>query len=261
MRYVFGERDIEPLTPGRDVANPADPQADLASDIHDGKEWWDRALSLPGAAPTADQDDTENAWRQAYYVPGADDLVGVKEDADAEVPRTPSALCLSGGGIRSGCVAMGAMQTLSRAPEGEEPKPWDGAPRLDGFDYVISVSGGGYTAGARLMAIQNLDDGGVAEENGRKLTLADRFSPGSPEFAFLRRRSSYIADSPMGRAIKYPAAAGMGEHDTGMLIVAKAVLWQELPHWVLTYGAGKSGESFPNDKTSDQWFNEAQFAA
>ncbi len=160
MRYVFGERDIEPLTPGRDVANPADPQADLASDIHDGKEWWDRALSLPGAAPTADQDDTENAWRQAYYVPGADDLVGVKEDADAEVPRTPSALCLSGGGIRSGCVAMGAMQTLSRA--------------------------------------------GVAEENGRRLTLADRFSPGSPEFAFLRRRSSYIADSPMGRAHQVP---------------------------------------------------------
>ena len=26
-------------------------------------------------------------------------------------------------------------------------------------------------------------------------------------------------------------------------------------------GAGKSGESFPNDKTSDQWFNKAQFAA
>lgn len=39
------------------------------------------------------------------------------------------------------------------------------------------------------------------------------------------------------------------------------MLWQELPDWVLTYGAGKSGASFPNDKTSDQWFNEAQFAA
>ncbi|MDQ1730249.1 MAG: hypothetical protein QOK10_408 [Pseudonocardiales bacterium] len=29
----------------------------------------------------------------------------------------------------------------------------------------------------------------------------------------------------------------------------------------LRAAAGKSGESFPNDKTSDQWFNEAQFAA
>lgn len=320
MRYVFGERDMEPLTRGPDVANPADQQADLASDIHDvinrdwsviagyflilftcslifilimlafsnsarnlsfaifgavvvatvmdiaenvlvlmathppafpsrlhdefwvvvpaavatvkwcalivalcavpaaifavwrlvvsyvsrrvrrkdGREWWDRALSLPEPAPKADQDDTENAWRQAYYVPGADDLVVVNGEPATEVPRTPGALCLSGGGIRSGCVAMGAMQTLSRAAGGEEPKPWDGAPRLDGFDYVISVSGGGYTAGARLMAIQKPDEGGVAEENGRKLTLADRFNPGSPEFAFLRKRSSYIADSPIG---------------------------------------------------------------
>ena len=320
MRYVFGERDSEPLTRGRDVANPADPQADLASDIHDvinrdwsviggyflilfacslifilimlafsnsarylsfaifgavivatvmdiaenilvlmatnppafprrlhdefwvvvpaavatvkwcalivalcavpaaifavwrlvvsyisrrirrkdGLEWWDRALSLPRPAPKPDQNDTENSWRQAYYVPGADDLLAVKSGASATLPRTPSALCLSGGGIRSGCVAMGAMQTLSREPVGQEPNPWDGAPTLDGFDYIISVSGGGYTAGARLMAIQKTDEGGVAEENGRKLTLADRFNPGSPEFAFLRRRSSYIADSPIG---------------------------------------------------------------
>ncbi len=320
MRYVFGERDMAPLTRGRDVANPADPRADLSSDIgdvinrdwsviggyflilftcslifilimlafsnsartlsfailgavvvatvmdiaenvlvlmatnppafpmrlhdefwivvpaavatvkwcalivalcavpaaifavwrlvvsyisrrvrrKDGEEWWDRALGDLEVGPKSDQGDAENSWRQAYYVPGADDLVAVKDDPAVDVPRTPSALCLSGGGIRSGCVAMGAMQTLSRAPEGGEPTPWDGAPRLDGFDYVISVSGGGYTAGARLMAIQKPDDGGVADENGRKLTLADRFTPGSPEFAFLRRRSSYIADSPIG---------------------------------------------------------------
>ena len=102
------------------------------------------------------------------------------------------------------------MQTLSREPdeddEGEPPR-WHGAPLLDGFDYIISVSGGGYTAGARLLAIQKEGTGGVAavkeeeeeeEKKGRKLTLADRFSPGSPEFAFLRRRASYIADSPIG---------------------------------------------------------------
>ena len=320
MRYVFGERDMEPLKLDRDVANPADPGADLASDIHDvvardwpviggyflilftcalifmvimlafsnsarnlsfaifgavivatvmdiaenvlvllstnlpgfpekpqnqfwvvapaalatvkwcalivaicavpaaifavwrlvvsyisrrirrkdGKEWWDRALSLPGPAPKHDQDDIENTWRQAYYVPGADELLTVANDQGEEIPRTPAALCLSGGGIRSGCVAMGAMQTLSREPEGEEPRRWDGAPLLDGFDYIISVSGGGYTAGARLMAIQEMDEGGVAKaDDGRKLTLADRFSPGSPEFASLRARSSYIADSPI----------------------------------------------------------------
>ena len=65
----------------------------------------------------------------------------------------------------------------------------------------------------------------------------------------------------MRGVITYPAAAGLGDDNTGMLIVAKAVLWEDLPDWVLTYGAGGSGESFPNDKTSEQWFNEAQFAA
>jgi hypothetical protein len=320
VRYIFGERDMEPLERGRDVANPADPRADLASDIHDviardwsviggyflilftcslifmlimlafsssarnlsfaifgavivttvmdvaenilvlmstkapafpsrwhdgfwtvvpaavatvkwcaliialcavpaaifavwrlivsyisrrarrkdGKEWWDRALSLPEEPPKPDQNDAENNWRRAYFVPGADDLVAVSDDTSGTVPTTPSALCLSGGGIRSGCVAMGAMQTLSRASESDEPCPWQSAPMLDGFDYVISVSGGGYTAGARLMALQKTDEGGVAEENGRTLTLADRFGPGSPEFGYLRSHSSYIADSPIG---------------------------------------------------------------
>jgi len=61
--------------------------------------------------------------------------------------------------------------------------------------------------------------------------------------------------------IKYPAAADLGADDTGLLVVAKAVLWQDLPGWVLTYGAGNGGGDFPHDKTSDQWFSEAQFAA
>jgi hypothetical protein len=41
VRYVFGERHMEPLIRGRDVANPADPGADLASDIHDviARDW------------------------------------------------------------------------------------------------------------------------------------------------------------------------------------------------------------------------------
>ena len=153
-------------------------------------DWWDRALNVPEREPAKpDPDDAESAWRQAYYVPGSDDLVNART---GEGPvRTPTALCLSGGGIRSGCVAMGAMQTLSREPVGDEPRRWDEAPLLDGFDYIISVSGGGYTAGARLLAVQK-------EGGGPDAALAERFNPGSPEFAFLRRRASYIADTPIG---------------------------------------------------------------
>jgi hypothetical protein len=61
------------------------------------------------------------------------------------------------------------------------------APKLiDAVDYVISVSGGGYTAGARLLAVHD----------GETPLVSQRFAEGSPEFDHFRRHSSYIADSP-----------------------------------------------------------------
>lgn len=153
-----------------------------------GPRWWDRVLvATPHRPSTELPNETEHAWRDAYFVPGADELLTTENGA----ARTATALCLSGGGIRSGCVAMGAMQTLSREPVGDEPARWADAPLLDEFDYIISVSGGGYTAGARLLAVQQDKAGGPVA------ALADRFRPGSPEFAFFRRRASYIADTPM----------------------------------------------------------------
>jgi hypothetical protein len=63
--------------------------------------------------------------------------------------------------------------------------------------------------------------------------------------------------------ITYPSAApdlGEGPHEReGILIFSKAVLCKEFPQWLLTYAA--SGDVFPHDPTSDQWFNEGQFAA
>jgi hypothetical protein len=59
--------------------------------------------------------------------------------------------------------------------------------------------------------------------------------------------------------IDYPPAAGFKEKPYGRLIYAKAVLCEDCPEWLLTYAA--SSEVFPHDPTSDQWFNEAQFAA
>ena len=50
-----------------------------------------------------------------------------------EQPR--SALCLSGGGIRSACFALGVMQALARHD------------LLFRFDYLSTVSGGGYIGG------------------------------------------------------------------------------------------------------------------
>jgi hypothetical protein len=57
-----------------------------------------------------------------------------------------SALCLSGGGIRSATFALGVIQALA-----SHPRPARGAPPnppatslLAGFDYLSTVSGGGY---------------------------------------------------------------------------------------------------------------------
>ena len=49
--------------------------------------------------------------------------------------RALSAVCLSGGGIRSATVALGVLQALARRGV------------LGGFDYLSTVSGGGYTGG------------------------------------------------------------------------------------------------------------------
>ncbi|PKV89436.1 patatin-like phospholipase family protein [Streptomyces sp. TLI_146] len=76
--------------------------------------------------------------------------------------------CVSGGGIRSATVTLGALQALRRS--------------LREARYLVSVSGGGYTAGAMQLA---LDD---------TLTSRDAFAPGSPEEDHLRRHSKYVAD-------------------------------------------------------------------
>ncbi|MDO8141853.1 MAG: patatin-like phospholipase family protein, partial [Candidatus Brocadiales bacterium] len=65
-----------------------------------------------------------------------------------------SALCLSGGGIRSAAFALGVIQCLARYK------------LLDKFDYLSTVSGGGYIGSWLTAWIQNHEQGlaGVAEE-------------------------------------------------------------------------------------------------
>lgn len=141
-----------------------------------GTPWWHRVLAEVEETP-GDPDGNQRAWRDAYRVP------------DVDPTKHSTALCLSGGGVRSACVAMGAMQIFSDSVA-TEPDTGEKAAKLDTFDYVISVSGGGYSAGARLLAVQSHPPN--AQSSTR---LSERFSPGSPEFDHLRRRSSYLADS------------------------------------------------------------------
>lgn len=155
--------------------------------------WWDAALSQ--SAPEPVEGDTEAAWRQAYFVPDAAELVAKPDDGQVGTVPAPTALCLSGGGIRSACVAMGAMQKLAD-PRDNAPDAWQCAPALDDFDYVISVSGGGFSAGARVLGVQS-DATQDGRAGGAIAPLCARFSPGSVEFDSVRRRCDYIADSPL----------------------------------------------------------------
>ena len=92
-----------------------------------------------------------------------------------------TAICVSGGGIRSASVSLGALQSLRSTRTGG----------LAGVDHLISVSGGGYASGGIQLALCGAD-GGVPGPGGA--TVSDVFAPGSPEEDHLRRHSSYLSD-------------------------------------------------------------------
>lgn len=183
---------------------------------HNGKNWWDAALVAPAETPPESATDPEAAWRQAYSVPDAQQVIDDGDDSQLH----PTALCLSGGGIRSACVAMGAMQTFAE-PRSNHADACNGAPELDSFDWIISVSGGGYSAGARVLGVQ--DHAPTDIHAGRAIAkLSERFEPGSVEFDFMRRRSSYIASTPFGLL-----RAGT-EMMKNLLVSAVAVYWSAI---------------------------------
>ncbi|MGW3231655.1 hypothetical protein [Kitasatospora sp. NPDC001095] len=127
------------------------------------------ADAAPGACATPDAREApvrHAHWRDAARVPPG---------------REPAELgfCASGGGIRSACVALGALQSL---------RPW-----LKRARYLVSVSGGGYTVGALQLALSDSAPGSpVRAVSG--LTADTVLEPGSPEEDHLRRHGKYVAD-------------------------------------------------------------------
>jgi hypothetical protein len=118
-------------------------------------------------------------WRRGYRVPIGDNPVPPENVAAGDV-----GICLSGGGVRSASVALGALQKL-RTP-------------LKHARYLVSVSGGGYTAGALQLA---LTDAGDAVRKGDGQIVHDArhaFRPGSVEEDWVRRHADYLVDSPGG---------------------------------------------------------------
>ncbi len=103
-------------------------------------------------------------------------------------PPAAKGICVSGGGIRSGTVALAALHELRRAGI------------LGGAGYIVSVSGGGYASGAWRLALQRLarpaDPNAPQPDTGETVDDPARvFAPDSPELDHVRRHGRYIADT------------------------------------------------------------------
>lgn len=153
------------------IAPPAAPHA--STPLAD----WTAPYTPPppgGEKQPAPQDSAKARWRtRALQLPGRD---------AAEV-----GICASGGGIRSASVVLGALQALRDAGVVREAR------------YLVSVSGGGYTAGAFQLALtpqQPEDKNGQPFVRADLATPEDVFAPGSPEEDHVRRHAKYLADSP-----------------------------------------------------------------
>ncbi len=96
-----------------------------------------------------------------------------------EPPRAKTAICCSGGGMRSASFCLGGLQELT------ERRIYQGA------DVVIGVSGGGYmAAGYHSVRWHSESPDGTWPDLD-----PPAFSPSSPELHWLRRNSRYLLDS------------------------------------------------------------------
>jgi hypothetical protein len=139
--------------------------------------WWERAAEeRPAQEPAAD---AEPCWNQraVHWCEGA-------RVAPGRQPA-PLGICVSGGGVRSGTVTLGALQALRDQKQLQQAR------------YLVSVSGGGYITGAlqQALAAHLLPEPKPADGQKANPTPEDVYKPGSAEEDYTRRHSDYLADS------------------------------------------------------------------
>ncbi|MEU5429619.1 hypothetical protein AB0H73_29075 [Streptomyces olivoreticuli] len=123
----------------------------------DGRRWPAAVRKDPPRSPQA-------RWENGSRVPPGREQGGL-------------GFCVSGGGIRSACVTLGALQALR--------------PHLCRARYLVSVSGGGYTTGALQLALAGK---GRCGKDRYGACPDDVFMPGTPEEDHTRRHSKYVAE-------------------------------------------------------------------
>jgi hypothetical protein len=136
------------------------------------RDWWTRDIST-------ERDDRHGAVGQAPVLEAERER---RIEAGVHNPDAPVGLALSGGGIRSATFALGVLQSLA------------GARKLASFDYLSTVSGGGYI-GAWLSAwVHRSSLATVEGELARSATSLDQAANPEPaELQWLRSYSNYLA--------------------------------------------------------------------
>ncbi|MCA6095773.1 patatin-like phospholipase family protein [Streptomyces sp. SCA3-4] len=148
--------------------------------------------------------------------------------------------CVSGGGIRSACVTLGALQVLR-----------DDVRKAR---YLVSVSGGGYLAGALQLALTGPLEGGALTP--ARAAPADVFGPGTPEEDHLRRHSKYLAEgtgqwlTALGVLLR-GLLASLSLLVAGLLVLGLALSWayHRVPVTDLTCLAGSAPPCRPGFRT------------
>jgi hypothetical protein len=130
--------------------------------------------------PGTDRPDDATRWRNGYLVPGLAETDELRRNREPVI-----GICLSGGGIRAACVSMGALQSLRT--------------ELMTAQFMVSVSGSGYTAGAFQQAMTTAGTDGPDDQKrlgGQALHDPKTvFALGGVEEDHVRRHSSYLADT------------------------------------------------------------------
>jgi len=81
-----------------------------------------------------------------------------------------------------------------------------------------------------------------------------------PEATLAGLNATLTREPVITGTIHYPPASGLPVGSrTGVIYVAKALLWPNMAYSLLSYAA--QNPVFPHDSTSDQWFDDDQFTA
>ena len=161
---------------------------------------WDERAALQGeSVPSAEPENSPNSriepLQKSFAQLNLSDLVATYRTLNND---NRWALCLSGGGIRSAAFALGILQCFAdhRVVSKVSQDQNDTEPLLQQFDYLSTVSGGGYIGSwlsAWLYQARTLAEAGQAASVLAQLNQREEDHKESKPINNLRRNSHYLA--------------------------------------------------------------------